>query len=305
MIRPPGTVRVGIAGWEHEVFNECLYPPNLGESSEKLSYYAQFFDTVEVRQTFWDDAIGPVEARQWIQAVAPNKRFRFNLKLHSSFTHRRQIAPGAATRVRALLQELAKGDRLGALVAQFPFRFTNTSAHRYHLLRLGELFRGFPVHVELRHNSWDRPWLLSFLAEQGLHPVSVDLPRLKQFMSFITGVTGKHVYIRAHGRNEKGWLLNGMDVRYDYLYNNREIGELTRRIRSLLLKSSEVTMICNNTTAGKALANALQLTGALRENKRMLIPRATAQAFPFLQGSVSEQEADQTLFTAGELREAV
>ena len=305
MIKSPGTVRVGTAGWEHEVFNECLYPRNLRESSDKLSYYAQFFDTVEVRHTFWDDAIDAEEARRWIQAVAPNKRFRFNLKLHSSFTHRRQIAPGAATRVRALLQELAKGDRLGALVAQFPFCFTNTSAHRYHLLRLGELFRGFPVHVELRHNSWDQPWLLSFLAEQGLHPVSVDLPRLRQFIPFITGVTGEHAYIRAHGRNEKGWLLNGIDVRYDYLYNDREVRELMRRIHSLLLKCSEVTMICNNTTGGKALANALQLTGALRDDKRMLIPQATAQAFPFLKGSVCEQEVDQTLFTAGELREAV
>jgi uncharacterized protein YecE (DUF72 family) len=304
-MKPSRSVRVGTAGWEHEVFDECLYPLKAMESTEKLAYYAQFFDTVEVRQTFWDETIDVEEARQWMQAVAHNKRFRFNLKLHSSFTHRRQVAPRTATRIRALLQELAKEERLGALVAQFPFSFTNTSTHRVHLVRLGELFAGFHVHIELRHHSWDQPSLLSFLVEQGLHPVGADLPRLKQFVPFLTGVTDERAYLRAHGRNERGWLQNGMDLRYDYLYNAREIRELTRRVYSFLLKCRDVTVIFNNTTGGKAIANALQLSGALREDKRLVIPLATARAFPSLEGSVPEAETDQMLFGVEELRRAV
>ncbi len=304
-MKESGSVWVGTAGWEHEVLDDCLYPPGVRESSEKLAYYAEFFDTVEVRHTFWDEAIEVEEARQWVRAVAHNKRFRFNLKLHSSFTHKRHITSRLATRIRALLQELAKGEKLGALVAQFPFSFTNTSAHRFHLVRLSELFTGFPVHIELRHQSWNQPFLLSFLAEQGLHPVGSDFPRLRQFIPFVTGVTDDRAYLRAHGRNERGWLQNGLDVRYDYLYNSREIRELARRVSSFLLKCSEVTVIFNNTTGGKAVANALQLSGALREGKRLVIPLATARAFPFLQGCVPEEEAKQMLFGAEELRKAV
>jgi uncharacterized protein YecE (DUF72 family) len=305
MMRSAGVVRVGTAGWEHEVFNDCLYPAPSLKSGEKLAYYAQFFDTVEIRQTFWDSTIDTGEVREWIQAIAANKRFVFNLKLHSSFTHKGQITPQAATRVRTLLQELAKADRLGSLVAQFPFSFTNTSVHRFHLVRLSEIFRGFPITVELRHISWNQPFLLGFLSENALHPISADLPRMKQFMPFITGVVGDHAYVRLHGRNDKGWLLNSMDSRYDYLYNSREIREIMRRIQSLLTKCKEVTLICNNTTCGKAVANALQLIGANRDSRPILIPSAALRVFPFLEGSTGNRETDQMVIPAEGFRQAV
>jgi uncharacterized protein YecE (DUF72 family) len=45
---------IGVGGWEHEVFDECFYLRPRLESMEKLRQYAQFFDAVEVRPTFWD-----------------------------------------------------------------------------------------------------------------------------------------------------------------------------------------------------------------------------------------------------------
>jgi uncharacterized protein YecE (DUF72 family) len=286
MEKRPVTYRVGIGGWEHEALDQCFYPRLRAASLEKLRYYARFFDAVEVRSTFWDESLRAEDARQWVDAVAPNKAFLFAIKLHASFTHKRHVKPQVTKNVRSVLVELNRCDRLGALLVQFPYTFTNTSANRFHIVKLSEIFSGFPMHVEFRHETWNQPSLMSFLAENGLRPVSADLPRIRQYMPFITGQLGESAYLRLHGRNEKGWLLNGMDTRYDYLYNSKELRELVRRLQALSVKCNDITVICNNTTNGKAIANAFQLMSALSGGKSLPVPEAALAAFPHL-GQVS------------------
>lgn len=297
--------RVGTGGWEHESFDECLYPERGLASLEKLQYYSRFFDMVEVRATFWDESLGSGDASDWIAAVRENRKFLFSVKLHSSFTHRRMISAGLSRKVRGLLQELNRENRLGALLIQFPYSFTNTGAHRQHLRKLGELFAGFPVHVEIRNESWNPKALIGILAESGLQPVSADLPALRHFPAFLTETLGETAYIRLHGRNEKGWLLNGMDSRYDYLYNEREIREIVRRIRLLSATGRFLFLSCNNTTAGKAIANALQLTAALRGQKRILLPESALAAFPSLQSLGETIESGHPLLSGDVYRQAM
>ncbi len=299
------TCRIGIGGWEHEVFDRSFYPRADISGLEKLRYYAQFMETVEVRPTFWDNTLTANDAAQWVTAVSENRRFLFNLKLHQSFTHKKELNLHSTRRMRGILQELAKKDRLGTLLVQFPYSFTNTSAHRFHLVKLAQLFSGFPVHVEFRHESWNQPNLGSFLAEASLGSVAADLPRVKQLMPFTTSVVGETAYVRLHGRNEKGWLLDGMDTRYDYLYNGREIRELVRRVTALSQKCRHMIVIFNNTTGGKAIANALQLAATLREGKRVLVPQATLAAFPQLQEIASLAEPENMLLGASPYRQAM
>jgi uncharacterized protein YecE (DUF72 family) len=279
---------IGIAGWEHESFDQCLYGTPTEYSCVKLRYYARFFDTVEIRQTFWDDELSAHDALQWMDAVVDNKRFRFNVKLHRSFTHEKLVKPERATRVREMLHELLKQDRLGALLVQLPYSFTNTSANRFHLVKLAEVFRGFPIHVEFRNDSWnDVRFLMNFMEENALRPVNADLPRINKLMPFVTSVLGDSAYVRLHGRNEKGWMVNGMDTRYDYSYNARELREIARRLTALEEKAKHITVIFNNTTGGKAIANALQLISILREGKPILVPQAISNLFPDLMNDVS------------------
>ncbi len=279
---------VGIGGWEHETLNDCLYGAETEYSTLKLRCYSRFFDTVEVRSTFWDEELSTNDAQQWMEAVAENSRFRFNVKLHKSFVQGKEFTPELATRVRGLLQELQKNERLGALLVQLPYAFTNTSANRFHLVKLGEMFRGFPLHVEFRNESWnDVNFLRNFLSEHELQVVNADLPRIKQLMPFVSDVIGETAYIRLHGRNEKGWLLNGMDTRYNYLYNTKEMRELRRRIDILAEKCSRITIIFNNTTDGKAVANAFQMISSLIDGKKLQLPEATAAAFPSLLADIN------------------
>jgi uncharacterized protein YecE (DUF72 family) len=297
--------RVGTGGWEHGSFDECFYPERGLASLEKLQYHSRFFDMVEVRATFWDESLGSEDARAWITSVRGNRRFLFSVKLHSSFTHRRMISSELSRRVRGLLQELNRENRLGALLMQFPYSFTNTGTHRQHLRKLGELFNGFPIHVEVRNESWTPKALIGTLAECGLQPVSADLPALRHFPAFLTKTFGETAYVRLHGRNEKGWLLNGMDSRYDYLYNGKEIREIVRRIRLLSTTSRSLFLSCNNTTAGKAVANALQLTAALRGQKRILLPDRALAAFPSLHSLGETLEGGHPLLSGDGYRQAM
>ena len=165
MVQAKPVVRIGLGGWEHEIFDQCLYPRAGMASGEKLSYYAGYFQTVEVRQTFWDGELTARDAREWADAVQERPGFVFSVKLHSSCTHGRSIRPEATRNVRGILQELARRNRLGSLLIQFPYAFTNTSSNRFHVVKLAELFAGFPAHCEFRHESWNQPGLMAFLEE--------------------------------------------------------------------------------------------------------------------------------------------
>ncbi|HCV43184.1 MAG TPA: hypothetical protein DGH68_06845, partial [Bacteroidetes bacterium] len=107
------TTIIGIGGWEHDILDQCFYPAKHMDSLRKLAYYSRVFDTVEVRAAFWDDTLTAEDAQRWIQAVRENRRFTFNVKLHSSFTHKKLIKPNTSRNIRSLLHELLKADRLG------------------------------------------------------------------------------------------------------------------------------------------------------------------------------------------------
>jgi uncharacterized protein YecE (DUF72 family) len=298
-------VKVGIGGWDHEVLDTVLYGQAGLTSIDRLARYARTFNLVEVRPTFWDDSLDQENAKEWLDAVSENPSFTFSVKLHRDFTHKRVAPADLRQRVRGLLSILDGSGHLGALLAQFPFSFTHTSSNRFFLVRLAELFEGFPVHVEVRHSSWDQPSLKPFLREHGIHLVSGDMARVRQLMPFHTNVVNGSVYIRLHGRNEKGWLLNGFDARYDYLYNNRELIELRRRIDTLIANSRQMTVIFNNTTGGKAVANAFLLESALRGNRPLAIPAAALRAFPQLQQIADLSLPEPSLFDAAEFRAVV
>jgi uncharacterized protein YecE (DUF72 family) len=289
---------VGIGGWEHEVLDHCLYPSAGASSAEKLSYFSRYFSLAEIRPTFWDASLNTRDAQQWITAVSERSDFRFVVKLHSSFTHKREITPSVVRATLGILESLQHHRRLGTVLAQFPYAFSNIGAHRFHLEKLASVLRGFPVHIEFRHSSWDQSARAGMLNDLGFAQVSADLPRVKQFMPFVAPSPGTPAYVRLHGRNEKGWLLNTYDVRYDYLYNARELAEIKRRVTAAHTGSSPVMVVWNNTTGGKAVANALQLIATLSKQGTAPIPPQALRAFPHLHQIARPEEHTGSLFEA-------
>jgi uncharacterized protein YecE (DUF72 family) len=287
---------IGIGGWEHDVLDGCFYPDPGASPSRKLAYYARWFNTVEVRPTFWDDTLDASDAQEWMKSVQDRKEFLFNVKLHASFTHTRTSNIVAGKNILALLTMLQENGRLGAVLAQFPYSFTNTGANRQHIEKLALRFAGFPLHVELRHASWDYPGLHTLLSDLKAGIINVDMPRVKQFIPYLPRTCSDQAYLRLHGRNEKGWLLNTFDGRYDYLYNNREMQEIRRRIYALPATCTRTFVLWNNTTGGKSVANALQCMALLKGMGSIAAPAASVRAFPWLKEITRSVSGDTPLF---------
>lgn len=299
-----GRVRIGVGGWEHDILDSVFYgTPGLG-SEAKLARFARHFDCVEVRQTFWDGALTADDAARWIDAVADSSAFRFVVKLHRSFTHEKQAPPDLRVRVRSLVGLLDRSGRLGTLLAQFPFSFTNTGANRKTLSTIAELFRGFPLSVELRHASWHGAAILRLARDLGFALVSPDLPRLPQFFHLHGGTGDGISLLRLHGRNEKGWLLKRTDERYEYLYNVRELLELRRRTEAAGNPGRDVYVVFNNTPGGRALVNALQFTASLGEGRPLSVPPQLLAAFPQLRSITDPSLGEESLFSGEPIRTA-
>jgi uncharacterized protein YecE (DUF72 family) len=226
------------------------------------------------------------------------------VKLHASLTHTRTMGGLALRNTEAMLETLREQNRLGAVLAQFPYSFTNTGANRQYLEKLALRLAGFPLHIELRHASWDHPGLFALMHELKIAPVNSDMPRIRQLIPYLPRTAGDQAYLRLHGRNEKGWMLNTYDGRYDYLYNGREMQEVRRRLFALPQECSRAFVLWNNTTGGKAVVNAFQCIAIVRGAAVIPIPDKALHAFPLLKDIARIQTSGAPLFGEG-YREAM
>jgi uncharacterized protein YecE (DUF72 family) len=170
---PAGPV-VGTCGFAYPEWRGAFYPPELGPG-EWLGFYAQVFEAVELDGTFYR----PPEAAQvavWAEALPD--RFAVAAKVPRAITHEARLeGEAAAGMLRAFAHALGPlGDRLLAVVLQLPPSL-DAGEGRDRLARLlGGRPDGLPVVVEVRHRSWDRPWLPELLAATGAGLVLADRP---------------------------------------------------------------------------------------------------------------------------------
>ncbi len=276
-------IRVGPAGWSYEDWAGIVYPLKKGSKFDPLAYLAEFFDVVELNNTFYRPPT-PQMGRSWVKRVQSNPNFRFTAKLYRNFTHERQaLTEGDEALFKSGLAPLAETQRLGALLLQFPYSFHNKEENLAYLKALAEKFKEYPLVLEVRHASWDRSSAYQFLRETGIGFCNIDQPQVSYSMGATKKVTSQVGYLRLHGRNVKEWFREGAgrDARYDYLYNEFELFELAERIRQISREAEEVYVITNNHYRGKAVCNALEIKAKLKETG-LKIPEILLQHYPQL-----------------------
>jgi uncharacterized protein YecE (DUF72 family) len=286
---------VGTAGWSYEDWEGIVYPPGRGRGFHPLTYLADFINIVEVNSTFYRPA-GPAMVRSWLQKIERRPDFLLSLKLYQAFTHAR----GGFTRkdvdeVRLAADFVQVQGRLAALLAQFPWSFRNSAENAAYLRRLFELFAGFPLAVEVRHASWDRPAFYELLGASGAAFCNIDQPLIDASIKpSAVSTTPDFAYVRLHGRNYRNWFREdaGRDDRYDYLYARDELEEWVTRIKDLGTKSSKVYVITNNHYRGQAMANALQIRNMITGEK-VDIPDLLLEKYPVLGEIVRAIQAGQ------------
>ncbi len=276
---------MGPAGWAYADWKGKVYPPDMPRSLHPLAYLSRFFNTVEVNATFYR----PLPARTaapWLHHAGGNPDFLFAVKLWRVFTHEREAWP-AATAVQEMeetLKPLAEAGKLGALLAQFPWSFRRTPEDRTWLRRVTEAFAAYPLVVELRHGSWDRPEVYAGLRERGVAFCNIDQPQIGDSLAPTEVVTAPLAYARLHGRNEADWFREGADRngRYNYLYSEAELAPWRARIKAMLAQAARLFVVTNNHFEGQAVVNALELLHGLGHPVQP--PPQLCLAYPRLDG---------------------
>ncbi len=262
-----GRILVGTSSWADPGFVKEWYPPKL-PARERLPWYAQRFELVELNSSFY--AIpdrGAVHG--WVEVTPPG--FTFDVKAHRALS--RHSAPveslppdlrelhGTPDLEQALAERLVEetaplreAGKFGTYLLQLTPAFSPRKHRLEELDALAGILGAHGLAVELRNRNWvegeQREATLDWYADRGVTFVGVDAPAADNFqiMPSIDAVTNPQVaYLRAHGRNTKGYLTGrSVAERFAWQYTDGELEEIAGRARTLAESAGEVHVAFNN-----------------------------------------------------------
>ena len=276
---------------------------------ERLGWYAQHFEMVEVNSTFYSVPDARTVER-WC-ATTPNN-FIFDVKLHQLFsfhsTPRKLLPPGlqrlvqtdakgkvtASTTLRDALLEsflrpmsiLKSAGKLGVFLLQLSPAFSPRKHQLSELEPLSEMLSGYDLAIEFRNRNWavggQLDSTIDFVRKHRAIFVNVDAPESDHFTvmpSDVDKVTNSKVaYLRLHGRNAKAYVTGKtVAARFDYNYSDTEITEVAERSKKLAQEARELHVIFNNNNLDYAPRAALCLRKALGQIVRT--PAETLELF--------------------------
>ena len=273
---------VGTSSWADPGFIEDWYPPGL-PAAERLPWYAQRFEAVEVNSTFYSVPVQGTVAR-WGRITPPG--FTFDVKLHRLLSRHSasidSLPPELREGVRSTergrvvltpdlerrmveqtldaVAPLEEAGKLSSFLLQLTPAFAPGRSELEELTGLLEALARHRVAVEFRHRGWVRDdraeATFEYLAQHGGAFVCVDAPPGDHvpIMPPLDAVTRDDLaFFRAHGRNEKGYLT-GKTVaeRFGWRYSDDELGEIAERARGLGEDAEEVRVMFNNNRSADA-----------------------------------------------------
>ena len=303
-----GKILVGTASWSDPGFVERWYPKKM-PAGERLNWYSQHFDMVEVNSTFYS-VPEPRMVERWC-AVTPDD-FTFDVKLPQLFsfhsTQAKLLPPGlqrsaetdARGRVKstpelqeALLKTFLRttsifrdAGKLGVFLLQLSPAFSPRKHKLVEIDPLIEMLKGYDLAIEFRNRNWavgdQLKATMDFLQKHHAVFVNVDAPESDHFMvmpSAVDEVTNSNVaYLRLHGRNAKAYITGKtVATRFDYDYSENEIAEVAQRSRKLAKEARELHVVFNNNNLDYAPRGALRLRKALGQIVKT--PPETAELF--------------------------
>lgn len=278
-------------------------------AGERLGWYAQHFEMVEVNSTFYS-VPEPRMVERWCAATPDD--FTFDVKLHQLFsfhsTQAKLLPPDLQRRTEIdargnvkstpdLQETLLKtflratsifrdAGKLGVFLLQLSPAFSPRKHELAELERLIEMLSGYDLAIEFRNRKWasgdQLRSTIDFVQKHHAIFVNVDAPASDHFMvmpSDIDEVTNPDVaYLRLHGRNAKAYITGKtVAARFDYDYSEDEIVEVAQRSGKLAKEARELHVIFNNNNLDYAPRAALRLRKALGQIVKT--PAQTAELF--------------------------
>ncbi len=271
-------MRIGTCSFADDALVKAWYPKDVRSGEERLRYYAEHFDTVEIDSSFY--RLQPPETTaKWAERVPDG--FVFHVKAFAPMTRhgvkhealpaelQETLEPDERGRVermprdargevfrafREMVEPIRAAGKLGGILLQMaPYVVVKPQSYEY-LEWAGAQLDGYDVLVEFRHRSWfqdekQTEETIAFLERNGFANVVVDAPRsdARNLIPTVLAVTSRIAYVRFHGRNAKTWNVRGGSAadRFDYLYSDEEMREWVAPARQLESESEEAYALMN------------------------------------------------------------
>jgi uncharacterized protein YecE (DUF72 family) len=287
-------ILVGTASWSDPGFVEHWYPKKM-PAGDRLAWYAQQFEMVEVNSTFYAAPDARMVER-WCRSTPDG--FIFDVKLHQLLSRHStnvKLLPPALQRAaetdakgkvkltpkiekamveqfRRSLEILRDAGKLGGLLLQLSPAFSPKAHQLSELDDLLGALGDYRIALELRNRNWAQGeqlrTTLDFLRAHSAAFVLVDAPAEEHFTIMppdLNEITNPDLaYLRLHGRDARAYTT-GKTVasRFNYNYSDAEIDEVGQRARQLAGEAKEVHVVFNNNARDYAPHAAARMRVAL------------------------------------------
>jgi uncharacterized protein YecE (DUF72 family) len=239
-----GEFYLGISGLQLPV-PKYLYPEEHKDSS-RLTYYATFFNSIEINSTFYKLPMLKT-VQKWASSVPSG--FCFTFKLWKEITHVKDLAFKEEDVERFFKAVSLAPNYRGCILIQFPpsfgvYHFRQVSSLIDCINDCKEAF-GWRIAVEFRNRSWYTEDVFEFLEGKKISLVVQDIP--KSATPAISHV-GENMYVRFHGPTGN----------YRDSYSESFLYEYASYVNDWLKEGKNVFVYFNN-TMGDAFKNAVML----------------------------------------------
>lgn len=240
------TILIGCSGWSYDDWVGRFYPVELAKKKgEWFSYYAKYFQTVEINSTFYHPP-GELQVQSWINKARGRGGFEYSLKVPQLVTHKALVEGNGEKAVfwarsfeKTCAGPLAEVGCLGGVLLQLSPYFKNDGSALKDLLDLLDAVSRdqFDYAVEFRHSSWlgrhgskgrgegdasgDRIGgasksenISNVAGRKEIDPVVLEALRERNVANVLVDgpeqhesmqQTADHAYVRFHGRNFDIW----------------------------------------------------------------------------------------------------
>jgi uncharacterized protein YecE (DUF72 family) len=236
---------LGTSGWNYKHWSGGVFYPTGLKSSEWLDFYARFFHTVEVNNTFYRLPEKSV-FESW-RNTAPAE-FDFTIKASRYFTHLKRLIDPETHASLLLNRAAALKEKLSCILFQLPPSFQYEPERLQGLLEFidwQKICPGVRCALEVRDRRWYMPDCFDRLSAHNWSLVLADQPGF----AMNGPVTADFIFLRRHGP--------GGD--HDSIYTEEMLQADAGRIRTWMAEGRDVYIYYNNDIGGYAIQNAQRL----------------------------------------------
>jgi uncharacterized protein YecE (DUF72 family) len=231
---------IGTSGWSYDHWVKEFYPVEVDRRGW-LSFYCNFFNTVEVNMSFYRFPF-PNLVKSWYSKTP--KDFNFTFKGNRLITHVKKFEDvDDLVKKFYSLVGLAR-EKLGCVLWQLPPSMHFSPSNLNVLDKFLKNVEGKNV-VEFRHKSWWRRETYDLLRGHDTAFCVVSCPSLPPDIVITSGIA----YIRFHGI--KAW--------YRHDYTKAELAEWAERIKQATEGCKEIYCYFNNDYNAYAPKNGVEL----------------------------------------------